>query len=410
MTDAKVSNYMLTRPQSRRNFMAMVGITTLGASACSTLPAPQPVDLIIKGGRVIDPASGIDATLDVGIANGVVVSVAPAIAVGGAKLLDASGKLVVPGLIDIHTHATVDPASPALILADGVTSWIETGWQGAYTVDSGIAAVKAAPQTAGLLLNMGRNGVVMGAGDTADLELADVGAARAAIAANRKYVVGVKVRLSRNITGEHDLEVLRRAQQVTESFGIPVMVHIGDTFTPLGDLLDAMKPGDIVTHMYSPPPHAIVDEGGRIIPQAIAARKRGVIFDWGQGTRQHVLWSVAQQAIEQGFLPDTISTDWTVGGHDLGMVGMPTVMSNVLSLGVPLNQVVAMATANAARVFPLFKGRGTLQPGAPADVAVLELRDGEFELVDTQGNKRIASQKLFATDTVLGGKLIAPTA
>lgn len=401
---------MLTRPQSRRNFMAMVGITTLGASACSTLPAPQPVDLIIKGGRVIDPASGIDATLDVGIANGVVVSVAPAIAVGGAKLLDASGKLVVPGLIDIHTHATVDPASPALILADGVTSWIETGWQGAYTVDSGIAAVKAAPQTAGLLLNMGRNGVVMGAGDTADLELADVGAARAAIAANRKYVVGVKVRLSRNITGEHDLEVLRRAQQVTESFGIPVMVHIGDTFTPLGDLLDAMKPGDIVTHMYSPPPHAIVDEGGRIIPQAIAARKRGVIFDWGQGTRQHVLWSVAQQAIEQGFLPDTISTDWTVGGHDLGMVGMPTVMSNVLSLGVPLNQVVAMATANAARVFPLFKGRGTLQPGAPADVAVLELRDGEFELVDTQGNKRIASQKLFATDTVLGGKLIAPTA
>lgn len=388
---------------SRREFMAMVGATALIEARLGAKPSVAP-DLVIKGGRVIDPARKIDASLDVAIAEGRIVAVRPNISPGKAQILDASGKLVLPGLIDIHTHATVDPQSSALMLADGVTGWIETGWQGAETVESGIAAVRAAPQKAALLLNIGRKGVMTGAGETMDLTLADVPAARAAIAQHRDVVVGVKARLSRNITGDHDLEVLRRAQEATRPFNIPLMIHIGQTYTPAGKLFELLKPGDIVTHMYAPPPSAIIGADGKLIPEAITARQRGILFDWGHGTRGHVVWDIVQQAVEQGFLPDTISTDWTTGGAKLD-VNMPTIMSDMLSFGVPLDQVVAMATINAARAFPLFKGRGTLQPGAPADVAVLELREGQFELIDNAGSKRPSGQKLFATATVLGGKL-----
>jgi len=392
---------------SRREFMGIAGAAALMPALTRTAFAAEPLDLVIKGGRLIDPARGIDALLDIAIAGERIVSVDPDIAPGPAQVLDASGLLVVPGLIDIHTHATVDAQSPALMLADGVTGWVETGWQGADNVQDGIAAVRAAPQTAGLLVNMGRKGVMMTGGETKDLALADVLAAREAIAANRDYVLGIKARLSRMITGEHDREVLRRAIEAAEPLGVPVMIHVGDTFTPLGTLLDMLRPGDIVTHPYAPPPNAIVDERGRIIPQAVAARERGVLFDWGNGTRGHVLWDVAEQAFDQGFLPDTISTDWTMAGYESGIVDMPTIMSNVLSLGVPLTQVVAMATSNAARAFALFEGRGTLPPGGPADVAVLELRQGAFEFFDNEGNKRPGTQRLFAKATVLGGKLVS---
>ncbi|MBT2187046.1 amidohydrolase family protein [Sphingobium nicotianae] len=394
-------------PIARRTFIAMAGAAALTSHGWAAAPR---YDLVIKGGRVIDPARGIDAMLDVAIAGGKIAAMGKTIDPGAAQILDATGKLVTPGLIDIHTHASVDPASAGLMLAEGVTGWIEAGWEGAETVDQGIAAVRAAPQKAAFLLNIGRKGVMTTAGETMDLSLADAAAARAAIAAHRDVIVGVKARLSRSIAGDHDLDVLRRAQQAASAFGLPVMIHIGGTFSPLGQLLDLLKPGDIVTHMYAPPPHAIIGDDGRVIPEAIAARKRCVRFDWGHGTHGHVLWEVAEQAARQGFLPDTVSTDWTIAGDRTGVVNMPTIMSNVLALGVPLDQVVAMATINAARSFTFFKGRGTLAPGAPADVAVLELRQGQFELVDTAGKKRPATCKFFPAATILDGKIAARAA
>jgi len=393
---------------NRREIMAIAGAAALVGLEGATWAAGPSLDLVIRGGRVIDPAGKVDGLLDVGMANGRIAAVRANIAPGKARVLDASGKLVVPGLIDIHTHATVDPQSAAMMLAEGVTGWIETGWQGADTVESGVAAVRAAPQKAAILLNIGRKGVMPNAGETMDLTLADVAAAQAAIAAHRDVVVGVKARLSRNITGDHDLEVLRRAQEATRPFGIPLMIHIGQTHTPPGKLFELLKPGDIVTHIYAPAPNAIIDADGKLIPEAMSARQRGVLFDWGHGTRGHVDWSIVERAVAQGFLPDTLSSDWTMGGAKQD-VTMPTVMSDMLSFGVPLEQVVAMATINAARVFPLFKGRGTLRPGAPADVTLLELREGHFELVDNGGNKRPATQKLFPSATVLGGKVVSPT-
>ncbi len=400
---------MRTGRANRRQFMAMAGAAALiGSGRFSAASAQAGYDLVIKGGRVIDPAAGVDTLSDLAISGGRIAAIHPEIVPGAARVLDAEGKLVVPGLIDIHTHGTIDPTSAALMLADGVTGWIEAGWQGAETVEQGIAALQDVPQKAGLLLNIGRKGVTIGTGETKDLDLADVEAARAAIAANREYVVGVKARLSQSITSDHDLEVLRRAIAATEPFGIPVMIHMGATHSPLGALLDLMRPGDIVTHIFAPPPHAIVDDAGMIIPEARAARERGVIFDWGHGTREHVVWDIAQAAVDQGFLPDTLSSDWTVSGFEAGLVAMPTVMSGALSLGIELNDVIAMATCNAAAAFPLFEGLGTLAEGSSADVAVMELHEGEFEFGDTQGTMRAAVQRLANHATVLRGEIVVP--
>ena len=180
-------------------------------------------DLIIKGGRVIDPSLRLDSVRDVGIAAGRIAAVEPTIGAAAAATLDARGKLVVPGLIDIHTHAARDAAGPALCLKDGVTSWIDAGSAGADNLDPAAAIAKAAPQTARLLVNIGRRGIIP-EGDAKDLSLADVGAARAAIEKHRDLVVGIKARLSETVVGKNDIEVLRRAQQVVDAHPARLLV------------------------------------------------------------------------------------------------------------------------------------------------------------------------------------------
>ena len=239
-------------------------------------------DLIIKGGRVIDPASKLDAARDVAIAHGRVAAIGSQLSGDAAQMLDASGKLVVPGLIDIHTHATRAKDGPSLCLADGVTGLIDAGSQGADHIDDAVAVAKSAPQTLRVLINIGRAGIIP-EGDTMDLSRADVAAAKAAIARNRDMIVGVKARLSRDVAGANDYEVLRRAQEVASSFQLPVMIHMGQTVSPLSKLFPLLKRGDIVTHMFAPPPNSIIDDAGHIRPEVAAARRRGVWFDLGNG-------------------------------------------------------------------------------------------------------------------------------
>ena len=140
------------------------------------------------------------------------------------------------------------------------------------------------------------------------------------------------------------------------------------------------------------------------------ARRRGVWFDYGNGRAGHVTWEVAGRAVQQGFLPDTLSTDWTPEGRAAQVIDLPNVMSKFLLLGMPLDQVIARVTVNAARVFEAFKDRGTLAVGAPADVAVLELREGMFEFVDNFEGKRTGPQRLFPIAAVIGGKRVPPRA
>src|SRR5258705_12079937 len=154
--------------------------------------------------------------------------------IGGAaaETIDARGKLVVPGLLDIHTHTGRSAEGPGLVLRDGVTGWIDAGSQGADHIGDIIAVARSAPQQGRVLINIGRAGILP-EGDTMDLNRADVGAARDAIAKNRDFIVGVKARLSRDVAGANDYEVLRRAQEVASSFGLPVMIHMGQTISPI---------------------------------------------------------------------------------------------------------------------------------------------------------------------------------
>jgi dihydroorotase len=363
-----------------------------------------PYDLIIKGGRVIDPSLGINTMADVAIADGRIAAVEPSIAADGADTIDARGKLVVPGLIDIHTHTARDKNDAPICLADGVTAMVDAGSRGADFIDDGVAVAKASPNQLRLLINISRKGSL----PLMTLDLADVPLARAAIARHRDMIVGIKTRLERKAWGgpDGDLAALAHAQAAAEPFNLPVMIHLGQPDAPLPKILALLKRGDIVTHMYAPAPNGILDDNGRLLPEVLSARRRGVWFDVGNGTIGHITWDQAERAIKQGFVPHTISTDWTPQGRAGGIIDLPNVMSKFLLLGMSLNQVIACATSNAARVFETFHDRGTLNVGAPADVAVLELREGTFEFVDNFAGTRTGHQRLFPSATVIGGKRV----
>jgi dihydroorotase len=238
-----------------------------------------------------------------------------------------------------------------------------------------------------------------------DINRADVGLARGAIARYRDVVIGVKARLTKDIAGANDLEALRRAQVAAAPFGLPAMIHMGQSVSPMRAILAPLKRGDIVTHMYAPPPNGILDDEGRLFPDVTAARRRGVIiFDLGNGGNAHLRWDVVERATEQGFWPDTLSTDWTANSRDNpSVIDFPNVISKFMMLGLPLAHAMASATVNATRVFPAFADRGTLNIGAPADVAIMELRR-YVRIRDNYKGTRTGQHRLFPVATVLACK------
>src|ERR1700684_1950046 len=332
----------------RRHFLCSAGAAFLAgvprafAATC---------DLVIKGGRVIDPSMGLDAIRDIAIAGGRIAAIEANIAADAAETLDARGKLVTAGLIDIHTHAGRSKEGPAMCLQDGVTGWVDAGSGGADNIDAVAAIARGAPQIGRCLVNIARTGVVTPTGELHDLNAANVAMAKAAVERNRDIVVGVKARLSDNVAGANDLEALRRAQEVATSFNLPVMIHIGQNYSPLRALLALLKRGDIITHVYAPGKNGILDDKGVLLPDVLAAHRRGVIFDFGKGVSDHFDWETVEKATKQGLWPDTFSTDWNTSSKSSGVVDLPNVMSKFIMFGMPLNQIIAAATVNAARCF-----------------------------------------------------------
>ena len=363
-------------------------------------------DLIVKGGRVIDPSMGLDATRDIAISSGRIAAVEASIAADATEIIDARGKIVTAGLIDIHTHAGRSKEGPPMCLQDGVTGWVDAGTGGADNMDAVAAITRGAPQIGRCLINIARTGVIAPGGELHDINMADVALAQAAIARNRDVVVGVKARLSDNVTDDNDLEALRRAQEVASTFNLPVMIHVGQNHSPLRSLLALLKRGDIITHIYAPGKNGILDEKGILRPEVMAAHRRGIIFDFGNGVSDHFDWDTVEKATRQGLWPDTFSTDWNTASKTSGVVDLPNVMSKLIMFGMPLNQIIAAATVNAARCFPAFDDRGTLNVGAPADVTIMELREGSFEFLDNYKGTRTGRQRLFPSEVVLNGKRV----
>jgi dihydroorotase len=366
-------------------------------------------DIIIRGGRVVDPSTGLDATRDVAISGGKIAAVETSIAGDAVETIDARGKIVAPGLIDIHTHAGRSKEGPPMCLQDGVTGWVDAGTGGADNMDAVAAIARGAPQIGRCLINIARTGVIAPGGELHDISAANVALAQAAIARNRDVVIGVKARLSDNVAEANDLEALRRAQEAAAPFNLPVMIHVGQNHSPMRAILALLKRGDIVTHIYAPGMNGILDDKGNLWPEVMAAHRRGIVFDFGNGVTDHFDWDTVEKATRQGLWPDTFSTDWSTTSKTTGVVDLPNVMSKFLMFGMPLNRIIASATVNAAHCFPAFDDRGTLNVGAPADVAILELRDGTFEFLDNYKGTRTGRQRLFPSETILGGKHVQRT-
>jgi dihydroorotase len=386
---------------SRREFLCTSTLAAVGAAVSAAQSAQY--DLVIRGGRVIDPGQRLDGLLDVAIVGGRIAAIGPGLAkVGAADAIDARGKIVTAGLVDIHAH--VDPVMlPAHCLSTGVTSLVDAGSRGAANADELVAIARAAPNRVRILLNLGRTGLG-GRGELLDFANADAAAARKVIEAHRDVIIGIKARLSKSVVGERDLDAIDRAHEVTVPLALPLMVHVGQTVSPMAAIVARLRPGDIVTHVYAPPPNGILDESGRVFPAILDARKRGILFDIGNGRNGHITWDVAERAIQQGFLPDTLSSDLTAPGRTDRVFDFPTVISKFLLLGLTLDQVIAAATEHAARAIAPFRGLGTLRVGSVADVALFELRTGEFEFVDNVNAKRLGRQKLVPVGVVIGGK------
>jgi dihydroorotase len=376
-------------------------------------------DLVIRGGRVIDPASGRDEVADVGIRSGRVAAIEPHISHGiapfrayppalGTQEIDAGGCLVVPGLVDLHAHVytgvcpLTSPADAACAPA-GVTTVVSAGDAGASTI-AGLRHLVVDRSLTRVLAFLHISAIGLAGWpvpEAVNADYLDADAAVRAGEAHRDLVVGIKVRMSHSMTGSNGLLPLERAGRAARELDLPVMMHIGGSQAPLADLLALLRPGDIVTHCFTGSGHGLV-EGGRLIPQARPARERGVLFDVGHGFGSFD-FPTAQVCATEGFWPDAISTDLHSFSAGTTMVDLPTTMTKLLHLGMPLADVLAATTVRPAEAI----GRrdfGRLENGASADITLLAIQDGEVPVKDTSGNSGTAERSFTVRKTIRAGQ------
>jgi dihydroorotase len=376
---------------------------------------------VVKGGDVLDPASKLRGVRDIGIRHGVIEAVEASIPAERAlRVLDVKGRLVTPGLIDLHAHtfpygSAIGIPADELVPFQGTTTAVSAGDAGANNLAAFRRFVMGSTRTRLYafvhIANIGLAGFPVP--ELYNIDFAQADAAARALAENAEYVLGIKVRMSENVIAKHGIEPLRRAIRACELSGVPnakVMCHIGGVETPelMSEILRTLRPRDILTHCYSGAPNLAkqftnIVQDGKLLPAALDAKKRGVVFDVGHGGGSFD-YTVAEPAIAQGAPPDTISSDMHVfSGNTPGMPFLTWVMSKFLNMGFSLEQVVAMATVNPAQVIGRVPKLGTLAVGAPADVTVLDVVEGPVEFVDTRNNKRAGKVHLRPVNTVRGG-------
>jgi len=409
---------------TRRNFLVSAGsiaaATAFAGSARAVMGPDDKFDLVIKGGEVLDPSQSLRGRRDIGIRYGIIEALEPEIpAPRGLRVLDASGKLVTPGLVDLHTHvypygSAIGIPADELVAHQCTTTCVSAGDAGANNFAAFRRFIVAQTRTRlCAFIHIANSGLAsFPVAELTNIDVADVSAAAKAIAENGDIVIGAKVRMSENVIAKNGIEPLKRAIAACEQAGTGgrVMVHIGgvETRALMSQILDLMRPGDVLTHAYSGAPNLSGDftnivEDGSLLPAALAAKQRGIIFDVGHGGGSFD-YTVAEVAIAQGCTPDTISSDIHVfSGNTPGMPYLTWVMSKFLGLGFTLDQVIAMATINPAKIINRLPKLGTLELGAPGDVAIMDLVEGPVSFVDTRNNTRGGKAYLKPVQTVTAG-------
>ncbi len=371
-------------------------------------------DLVIRGGEVVDPGGGREGRLDVAVKRGRIAAVEREIPADAAfTTVDATGLYVTPGLVDLHTHIFrkvtywgIDPDPVAS--RSGVTTWNDAGSAGALTLP-GLREFIVDPARVRItaFLNISNIGLVSDNFECANLAYLDVDLFRRLVDRNRDLVIGVKVRMGTPTVGDNGLEPLRRARRAADECGLPLMVHIAFGPPEVDDVLELMRPGDILTHCFTGLTMKLLDERGRIRDSAQRAWDSGIVMDIGHGMGSFS-FETAEALLAGGRRPDVISTDL----HQMSINGpaydMPTCMSKFLQLGMSLRDVVAATTSRPAEVLGLEREIGTLRPGSAADVALLRLHRGTFPLYDIDGGMREGSELLVAERTIIGGRPLDP--
>jgi dihydroorotase len=375
-------------------------------------------DLLLTGGTLVDPAQNLHARKDLAFADGKVAAVAADLAAAQAStVIDCTGHLVAPGMIDLHVHVfwgvshlgiEVDPHC----VAKGVTTAVDAGSAGAdtfpgfrsYVID--VCATRLFAQ-----LNISAQGMLDPVvGELDDIRFADVPRAVQMIEQHRDVILGVKVRLTRgSIVGEQaGLRPLHLAREAADAVGRSIMVHPQDAWCDsIDEILAVMRKDDILTHCFHGSTCGILDAQGRVRDSVLDAMERGVVFDVGHGAGSF-RWQIAEQALAQNFLPQTISSDlhhYNVNGP---VYDLATTVGKFLHLGLSLDEALRRVTATPAQAIGLADQIGTLAVGAWGDALIFQLEQGEFPLVDSLGQVRTGSQRLVPVQVVRGGKLYQP--
>jgi dihydroorotase len=375
---------------------------------------PVGYDLILKGGRVIDPSQGLDGIRDVAFSGGKVAAVGTELkADRDTQVRDVKGKIVTPGLIDLHTHVYWGGTSLGIDAEEfcrtsGVTTSIDTGSAGPGNF-AGFRKHVIEPSQVRILayLHISFAGIYAFSnsimyGESRNIELMAPRDAAEVAAANRDVIVGIKVRVGRHASGDQGAAPLNIALQVADEVGMPLMCHIDEPPPSYEAVVDMLRPGDVLTHCFRPFPNAPCTGQGTIKPAVLAARKRGVLFDIGHG-KGSFSWKTARAMMANGFPPDTISSDI----HTLCINGpaydQVTTMSKFLLLGMSLPDVIARSTINAAIALKRPE-IGTLKTGAAGDASILTVREGNFEYEDVLGEVVTGPEKIVAEGTVIAGK------
>jgi dihydroorotase len=364
-------------------------------------------NFILKGGRLIDSASGLDGQQDIHVRDGLVMEIGADLSADGATVIDVKGLVVTPGLIDVHLHLMnglgafgVDP--DIFGVGSGVTTVVDAGSAGHSLLTVFRNYVTRTAKTRVLnYINLSTLGGVTGPGYSilADPRLIDEEKIEKAVETNRDIIVGIKIMATGGALGAEGLKPLARARKLGDNLKIPLLVHIGESWNKdaapvhVGDVLKYLRAGDIVTHMFTAHPGGLLDPNGRLWPQVCSAKENGVLMDVGHGLH-NLNFDVARKVLDQQLFPDGVSTDGHRGNRAGPVYDLPTTMAKLMALGFSLNQVVEMATVNAAKLLGRTAELGFIGVGRSADISVLRLEGREWKAVDSQKGTIQARQAL----------------